>query len=65
MVFLNTKKIPASVLRRNTVESLTFEEKMALIDRAASRFDGAKREFILSAKAQFVEMLASEATPVS
>jgi SAM-dependent methyltransferase len=65
MVFLNTKKIPASVLRRNTVESLTFAETMELIDRAASRFDGAKRDFILAAKAQFAEMLASEAAPVS
>ncbi|MEA2338063.1 MAG: hypothetical protein QOE82_2070 [Thermoanaerobaculia bacterium] len=66
MAFLYTKKIPESVLRRNTVESLTFEEKMALIDRAAARFDGAKRDFILSAKAQFAEMLASEeATPAS
>jgi SAM-dependent methyltransferase len=65
MAFLNTRKIPASVLRRNTVESLTFEEKMELIDRAAARFDGAKRDFILSAKAQFAEMLASESTAAS
>jgi SAM-dependent methyltransferase len=59
VVFLNTKKIPASVLRRNTVESLTFEEKMSLMDRAASRFDGTKREMILAAKAHFAEMLAA------
>jgi hypothetical protein len=57
VVFLNTKKIPPSVLRRNTVESLTFEEKMSLMDRAASRFDGTKRELILAAKAHFAEML--------
>jgi SAM-dependent methyltransferase len=59
VVFLNTKKIPASVLRQNTVESLTFEEKMAFMDRAASRFDGPKRELILAAKAHFAEMLAA------
>jgi SAM-dependent methyltransferase len=57
VVFLNTKKIPPSILRRNTVESLTFEEKMSLMDRAASRFDGTKRELILAAKSHFAEML--------
>ncbi len=59
VVFLHTKRIPAPVLRRNTVESLTFAEKMELIDRAASRFDGTKRDLILSAKAHFAEMLAA------
>lgn len=58
VAFLNTKRIPASVLRRDTVGSLTFEEKMELMDRAASRFDGAKRDMILAAKRQFAEMLA-------
>jgi SAM-dependent methyltransferase len=58
VLFLSTKKIPASVLRRNTVESLTFEEKMSLMDRAANRFDGTKRDLILAAKAHFAEMLA-------
>jgi SAM-dependent methyltransferase len=57
VVFLNTKKIPESVLSRNTVESLTFEEKMTLMNRAASRFDGRKRELILAAKAHFAAML--------
>jgi SAM-dependent methyltransferase len=59
VVFLNTKKIPESVLRRNTVESLTLAEKMELMDRAANRFEGAKRELILAAKAHFAEMLAA------
>jgi SAM-dependent methyltransferase len=58
VVFLNTKQIPASVLRRNTVESLSFEEKMSLMDRAADRFVGTKRELILAAKKHFAEMLA-------
>lgn len=57
VVFLYKKKIPESVLRRNTVESLTFEEKMALMDRAANRFDGAKREIILAAKAHLAQVL--------
>lgn len=59
VAFLYTKKIPDSVLRRKTVESLTLDEKVALMDRAASRFDGRKRELILAAKAHFVEMLCS------
>jgi len=57
VVFLNTKAIPESVLRRNSVESLSFDEKVALMDRAANRFDGAKRELLLAAKAHFIEML--------
>ena len=59
VVFLNTRQIPPSVLRRNTVESLSFEEKMSLMDRAANRFDGTKRELILAAKKHFAEMLAA------
>jgi hypothetical protein len=47
------------VLRRNTAESLTFAEKMELMDRAANRFDGAKRDLILAAKTHFAEMLAA------
>jgi SAM-dependent methyltransferase len=59
VVFLNTKEIPQSVLRRHTVESLTFSEKMELMDRAANRFHGRKRDLILSAKVHFAEMLAA------
>ena len=57
VVFLNTRKIPDSVLQRRTVESLSVAEKSALMDRAAARFEGRKRELILSAKAHFMEML--------
>jgi len=57
VVFLNTKKIPDTVLRRNSVESLTLAEKTELMERAANRFDGPKRELMLSAKAHFTEML--------
>jgi len=59
VVFLNTKKIPEDVLRRDTVASLSIDEKRALMDRAASRFEGPKRELMLSAKAHFLEQLAS------
>jgi hypothetical protein len=59
VVFLNTRKIPESVLRRHTVETLTFGEKMELMDRAANRFRGPKRELILAAKLHFAEMLAA------
>ena len=57
VVFLNTKKIPDSVLRRNTVESLTIDEKSELMERAANRFHGNKRDVMLAAKAHFLEML--------
>jgi hypothetical protein len=57
VVFLHTRKIPDTVLRANTVDSLTIEEKTALMDRAADRFAGPKREMVLSAKAHFLEML--------
>jgi SAM-dependent methyltransferase len=53
VVFLNTKKVPVV---RDTVGGLTRGERAALADRAASRFDGKKRELILSAKAHFLEM---------
>jgi SAM-dependent methyltransferase len=56
-VFLNTKPIPPSVLRRHSVESLTVEERCALMDRAAARFDGTKREMLVAAKAHFLEMM--------
>ena len=48
---------PPSVLRRHTVESLTVDERCALMDRAASRFDGTKREMLVSAKAHFLAMM--------
>jgi SAM-dependent methyltransferase len=57
VVFLNTMKIPDSVLRRHTVESLTVAEQTVLMDRAAGRFEGRKRDLMLSAKAHFLEML--------
>jgi SAM-dependent methyltransferase len=57
VVFLCTKAIPPSVLREHSVESLPVEERAALMDRAASRFEGKKRELILAAKAHFLEMM--------
>jgi len=56
-VFLNTKAIPPGVLRRHSVESLTVDERCVLMDRAAARFDGKKRELLVSAKAHFLEMM--------
>jgi hypothetical protein len=58
VVFLNTKPIPPSVLRRHSVDSLTVDERCALMDRAAERFEGRKRELLVSAKAHFLEMMA-------
>ncbi len=60
VVFRNTAAIPPSVLRRNTVESLTREERSALMDRAAARFEGRKRELLVSAKAHFLELMQAE-----
>jgi ubiquinone/menaquinone biosynthesis C-methylase UbiE len=59
VAFLNTKKIPESVLRRHSVESLSTDEKIALMDRAARRFEGPQREMMVSAKAHFLEMLGA------
>ncbi len=53
VVFLNTKKVP---VRERSVDSLSREERASLADRAAARFEGAKRELILAAKAHFLEM---------
>jgi hypothetical protein len=57
VVFLNTRKIPDTVLRADTVASLTVGEKTMLMDRAAARFAGPKRDMMLAAKAHFLEML--------
>jgi len=57
VAFLNTKEIPANVLRERTVASLTIAEKTELMDRAANRFEGPKRDLLLAAKAHFLEML--------
>lgn len=58
-VFLNTKPIPPSVLRQHSVASLSREERIALMDRAASRFAGKKRDMLVSAKEHFLEMMAA------
>jgi SAM-dependent methyltransferase len=57
VAFLCTGNIPEHVLREHTVESLSTSEKIELMDRAANRFTGAKRELLESAKRHFLEML--------
>lgn len=59
VAFRNTKQIPPSVLRRHSVESLTRDERIELMDRAAARFDGVKRDLLVSAKAHFLDMMAA------
>ena len=54
VVFRNTKKIPDSA---GGIEHLPIAEKSELMDRAANRFHGRKREILLAAKAHFLEML--------
>jgi SAM-dependent methyltransferase len=56
VAFLSTKRIPESVLRRDTVQSMTRAQKTELMDRAASRFTGPRRELVLAAKAHFLHM---------
>lgn len=57
VVFLNTKRIPESVLREKTVASLSTAEKIELMDRAAARFTGGQAELLRSANQHFLEML--------
>jgi hypothetical protein len=57
VVFLNTKRIPAEVLREKTVESLSTAEKVELMDRAAARFEGRKATLLRSAKQHYLEMI--------
>jgi SAM-dependent methyltransferase len=57
VLFLNTKPIPPSVLRRHSVESLSVEERSALMDRAAARFEGRKRDLLVSAKKHLLEIM--------
>ncbi|HVT03756.1 MAG TPA: class I SAM-dependent methyltransferase [Thermoanaerobaculia bacterium] len=57
VAFLHTRRIPESLLREKTVESLSIEEKSSLMDRAANRFTGKQREMIQSSKKHFLEML--------
>ena len=60
LAFLNTKAIPKEVLREKTVASLSTAEKIALMDRAASRFEGEQAALLRSAKEHFLEMLRHE-----
>lgn len=60
VVFRNTKRIPAGVLREKTVESLTTAEKIELMDRAAARFSGSQATLLRAAKQHFLEMLENE-----
>jgi SAM-dependent methyltransferase len=57
VVFRCTRQIPESVLRRDSVESLSIDERSVLMDRAASRFEGKKRDLLVSAKAHFLELM--------
>jgi hypothetical protein len=56
-VFMNTKRIPADVLREQTVASLSTGEKIELMDRAAGRFTDGRADLLRSAKRHFLEML--------
>ena len=55
VVFRNTKKVP---VQEHTIESLSIAERSALMDRAASRFAGARRDMLVAAKAHFLGMMS-------
>ena len=57
VVFRYTRRIPDDVLRSDTVASLSVADKSALMDRAAARFAGPKRDVMLAAKAHFLGLL--------
>jgi cephalosporin hydroxylase len=57
VAFLLTKPFEDGDIRPNLVGDMPLAEKIALMDRAAARFDGHKAALLESAKAQFVEML--------
>jgi hypothetical protein len=59
VVFRYTKQIPDAMIRPETVASLTDAEKIALLDRAATRFPPAQREVMRAAREQFLEMLGA------
>ena len=61
VAFLYIKKIPEEVLRRKTVEALSTQEKIELMDRAASRFAGKQRDMMVAAKEHFLEQLREDA----
>ena len=60
VAFLNTRRIPADVLRNKTVESLSIAEKAELMERAARRFEGEKAKTLRAAKDHFLEMLQND-----
>ena len=60
VAFLNTRRIPAEVLRDKTVESLSIAEKAELMERAARRFEGEKAKTLRAAKDHFLEMLQND-----
>jgi hypothetical protein len=51
------KPFAKGAIRPNLVGSMPMSEKVALMDRAASRFKGHKADLLRSAKAHFIEML--------
>jgi hypothetical protein len=57
VAFRYVKPMPPGTLRRRTVESLSREERVVLMDRAAERWPPAQRDLVKQAKRQFLEML--------
>jgi cephalosporin hydroxylase len=59
VAFLFTKPFADGDIRPNLVGEMPLAEKIALMDRAAARFEGHKAELVQSAKAHFVDMLTA------
>lgn len=58
VVFRYIKPFANGAIKPDLVGSMPLAEKIALMDRAASRFDGEQAALLQSAKAHFIEMLA-------
>jgi len=57
VVFLFKKRFARGMIRPRTVESMSLSRKIELMDRAAARFSGEQKAWLLAAKEHFLGML--------
>jgi hypothetical protein len=60
VVFLFKKKFARGMIQPRTVESMSLSTKIELMDRAAARFSGEQKAWLLSAKEHFLRMLNND-----
>ncbi len=56
VAFLYKKRFEPGAIKPALVGSMPIDDKAALMDRAAARFSGQKKEWLQSSKAHFIEM---------